>query len=63
MTTIILFIISYILLGYIIASKQYKASKESDWEEIAIPVFSSFILAPFWLIGAIIRQVFIEDWK
>jgi hypothetical protein len=26
-------------------------------------LFVVFIFAPLWLIGAIIRQVFIEDWK
>jgi ABC-type dipeptide/oligopeptide/nickel transport system permease component len=65
MNTIVLFtIIICILLGYITSTKQYKASKNithSQAPEIAAMI--AFILAPIWIIVAIIRQVFIEDWK
>lgn len=55
--TAILIAIIWILLGGIMGYKQCKC--EDDRAAFFIP----FIIAPIWFSGAIIRQVFIEDWR
>lgn len=48
---------AWLILGFICGFKQYRVSNHD-------PVFFvALILAPFWFIGAVIRQVIIEDWK
>lgn len=61
MTTleIILTIILWLILGIYMSKKQSKCIPDHD------PILEVMItiLAPIWLIGAIIRQVFVENWK
>lgn len=61
---IFVILISWILLGILMVYKQNECEKEHtktglEWG----PVLFVFIIAPIWLIGAIIRQLFTETWK
>lgn len=50
--------ISWLVLGLFCADKQRKVNPIDPVWWTVVP-----ILAPLWFIGAIIRQVIIEDWK
>jgi hypothetical protein len=68
---IILSINCYMLLGIFMAIKQHRINRiveagRSPEENETVgfwPSAAAFIFAPFWLVGAFIRQVIIEDWK
>ena len=62
-TTFLFIIIIWMLLGYITSTKQYKASINTGSEAPEVVAAIAFFIAPVWLIGAIVKQVFIEDWK
>lgn len=61
MTTleIILIITCWLLLGIYMSKKQKDCFVEYDTFLATVIV----VMAPIWLIGAIIRQVFVENWK
>lgn len=52
-------IICWIILGIFMAYKQEQCDPPLYWAQGIIIL----LLAPLWLIVAIIRQVFIEKWK
>lgn len=57
---IILFFVCWLILGVFLAYKQDQADSTTP---DPILVIGCIVLAPLWLFGAIIRQVFIEDWQ
>jgi uncharacterized membrane protein len=63
MTTILIIII-YFLMGYIVGTKQYKASCKSEnvSEYPEVNTIFAALLWPIFLIWYIIRAVFFEDW-
>lgn len=67
MTTleIVLIAILWVILAAFNVSKQIKHEGHSPKEsgEIWVYILFACILAPVWLLGAIINQVIIKDWK
>jgi chromate transport protein ChrA len=66
METIILGTLCYLLLGSIVATKQYNAFKKSDkWSDSETIIFLTiiaFLSSPLWITIVFIRFGFFEEW-
>jgi hypothetical protein len=63
MERFILYFLLWVFIGIFNVNKELKCTLHLKPDERSVFIVLSFIVAPIWLLGAIVRQTIIEDWK
>lgn len=54
----------WVLLGAIMAHKQYEAGKkDTSGVNPLTGAVLAFVLSPIWFLGSVVRQIFFEKWN